>query len=184
MYGLFFSRDWSKQLHGYFAIYWSHLWLLENSNPNKIRVNRERYLKLTVTDLNYPNEPYTPPADSPEVQGMDTFFGNFMAEVSPINDLQQQSEIIACTQPTTAIQQTHEPDGNQTWSLYFDGSKSKEGAGAGCIIIDPAGNKTLMACILEFECTNNTAEYEAYCKVSEKPWTCTFKIWLYSTTLK
>jgi ribonuclease HI len=41
------------------------------------------------------------------------------------------------------------------------GSKSKEGAGAGCIIIDPAGNKTLLACRLEFECTNNIAEYEA-----------------------
>jgi ribonuclease HI len=45
--------------------------------------------------------------------------------------------------------------------LYFDGSKSKEGAGAGCIIIDSAGNKTLLACRLEFECTNNIAEYEA-----------------------
>jgi ribonuclease HI len=59
------------------------------------------------------------------------------------------------------MQQSHEPDENQIWSLYFDGSKSKEGAGAGYIIIDPVGNKTLMACRLEFECTNNTAEYEA-----------------------
>jgi ribonuclease HI len=161
VYGMFLSRDWSEQLHGYFATDWSHLWLPENGKPNKIRVNRERYLKFTVTDLNDPNEPYTPPADSPEVQGMDTFFGNFMAEVSPINNPQQQSEIKACTQPTASIQQSHEPDGNQIWSLYFDGSKSKEGAGAGCIIIDPAGNKTLLACRLEFECTNNIAEYEA-----------------------
>jgi ribonuclease HI len=161
VYGLFLSRDWSEQLHGYFATDWSHLWLPENGKPNKIRVNRERYLKFTVTDLNDPNEPYTPPADSPEVQGMDTFFGNFMAEVSPINNPQQQSEIIAYVQPTASMQQSHEPDGNQIWSLYFDGSKSKEGAGAGCIIIDPAGNKTLMACRLEFECTNNIAEYEA-----------------------
>jgi ribonuclease HI len=29
------------------------------------------------------------------------------------------------------------------------------------MIIDPAGNKTLIACMLEFECINNTAEYEA-----------------------
>ena len=64
-------------------------------------------------------------------------------------------------QPTASIQQSCEPDGNQIWSLYFDGSKSKEGAGAGCIIIDPAGNKTLMAFRLEFECTNNTEKYEA-----------------------
>jgi ribonuclease HI len=161
VYGLFLSRDWSEQLHGYFATDWSHLWLPENGKPNKIRVNREHYLNFTVIDLNDPNEPYTPPPGSPEVQGMDTFFGNFMAEVSPINSPQQQFEITACMQPTASMQQSHEPDGNQIWSLYFDGSKSKEGAGAGCIIIDPTGNKTLLACRLEFECTNNTAEYKA-----------------------
>jgi hypothetical protein len=111
-------------------------------------VNRERYLKFTVIDLNDPNEPYTPPADSPEVQGMDTYFGNFMDEVSPIKNPQKQSEIKAFTQPTASIQKSYEPDKNQIWSLYFDGSKSKEGAGAGCIIIDPAGNKTLLSCRL------------------------------------
>jgi ribonuclease HI/transposase InsO family protein len=161
VYGMFLSRDWSEQLHGYFATDWSHLWLPENGKPNKIRVNRERYLKFTVTDLNDPNEPYTPPANSPEAQGVDTYFGNFTAEVSPISDPQRQSEIKAFTQPTASIQKSCEPDQNQVWSLYFDGSKSKEGAGAGCIIIDPAGNKTLLACRLEFECTNNVAEYEA-----------------------
>jgi ribonuclease HI len=161
VYGIFLSRDWLEQLHGYFTTDWSHLWLPENGKPNKIRVNREHYLKFTVTDLNDPNEPYTPSADTPEVQGMDTFFGNFMAEASPIINPEQQSEIVAYMQPTTSIQQSHVPDGNQIWSLYFDGSKSKEGASAGCIIIDPAGNKTLIACRLEFECTNNTAEYEA-----------------------
>jgi hypothetical protein len=124
-------------------------------------VNREHYLKFTVTDLNDPNEPYTPPADSPEVQGMDTYFGNFTAEVSTIDDPQQSSKIKVCTQPTASIQKSCEPDENQIWSLYFDGSKSKEGAGASYIIIDPAGNKTLLTCRLEFECTNNVAEYEA-----------------------
>jgi ribonuclease HI len=161
VYGMFLSRDWSEQLHGYFATDWSHLWLPENGKPNKIRVNREHYLKFTVTDLNDPNEPYTPLADSPEVQGMDTYFGNFTAEFSTINVPQQQSEIKVFTQPTASIQKSCEPNKNQIWSLYFDGSKSKEGAGAGCIIIDPAGNKTLLACRLEFECTNNVAEYEA-----------------------
>jgi ribonuclease HI len=161
VYGMFLSRDWSEQLHGYFATDWSHLWLPENGKPNKIRVNRERYLKFTVTDLNDPNESYTTPADSPEVQVMDTYFGNFMAEVSPIKNPQQQSEIKAFTQPTASIQKSYEPDKNQIWSLYFDGSKSKEGVGAGCIIIDLAGNKTLLACRLEFECTNNIVEYEA-----------------------
>lgn len=47
------------------------------------------------------------------------------------------------------------------WKLYFDGSKSNEGAGAGCILISPEGNKTILTCKLEFNCTNNTEEYEA-----------------------
>jgi hypothetical protein len=86
VYGLFLSRDWSEQLHSDFMTDWSHLWLPENNKSNKIKVNRERYLKFMVTDLNDPNEPFTPFADSPEVQGMDTFFGNFMAEASTITN--------------------------------------------------------------------------------------------------
>jgi hypothetical protein len=92
---------------------------------------------------------------------MDTFFENFMAEASTITNPEQQSEIVAYMQPRDSMQWSHVPNGNQIWSLYFNGSKSKEGAGTGCVIIDPTGNKTLIACRLEFECTNNTAEYEA-----------------------
>jgi hypothetical protein len=44
VYGLFLSRDWSEQLHSYFTTDWSHLLLLENGKPNKIRVNCEHYL--------------------------------------------------------------------------------------------------------------------------------------------
>ena len=47
------------------------------------------------------------------------------------------------------------------WTLYFDGAKSKEGAGAGCLLVDPQGNKTSIACRMEFNCTNITVEYEA-----------------------
>jgi ribonuclease HI len=45
--------------------------------------------------------------------------------------------------------------------LYFDGSTSQEGSGEGCILIDPKGKQNFLSCRLEFECTNNTAEYEA-----------------------
>jgi ribonuclease HI len=47
------------------------------------------------------------------------------------------------------------------WNLFFDGSKSLEGVGVGCILKDPNGNKILITCRPEFQCTNNTAEYEA-----------------------
>ena len=47
------------------------------------------------------------------------------------------------------------------WTLFFDDCRSKEGACAGCVLIDPKGIKTMIAFRLEFECTNNVAEYEA-----------------------
>ena len=67
VYGLFLSRDWSEQLHVYFATDWPHLWLPENGHPNKIRINREHYLKHTVTDLNDENEPFTASTNSFEM---------------------------------------------------------------------------------------------------------------------
>ena len=45
--------------------------------------------------------------------------------------------------------------------MYFDGSKTQEGSGAGCALIDPKKNKHFLSCRLDFECTNNTTEYEA-----------------------
>ena len=50
------SRDWSAKLNGYFSTDWSHLWLPYKGHPNKIKVERENYMKHTVTDLNDPNE--------------------------------------------------------------------------------------------------------------------------------
>jgi ribonuclease HI len=47
------------------------------------------------------------------------------------------------------------------WNLFFDGSKYNEGAGVGCILKDPKGKKTLIAFGFEFQCTNNTVEYES-----------------------
>ena len=47
------------------------------------------------------------------------------------------------------------------WKLFFDGSKSNEGAGAGCMLVSLEGDKTMLTCRLKFECTNNTTKYEA-----------------------
>ena len=47
------------------------------------------------------------------------------------------------------------------WTLFFDGSKTLEGLGADYVLIDPKKNKHFLSCRLEFECTNNIAEYEA-----------------------
>ena len=45
--------------------------------------------------------------------------------------------------------------------MYFDGSETQEGSRACCVLIDHKINTHFLSCRLEFECTNNTAEYEA-----------------------
>ena len=45
--------------------------------------------------------------------------------------------------------------------MYFDGVVNNRGAGIGVILISPEGETIPMAKRLEFEVTNNQAEYEA-----------------------
>ena len=45
--------------------------------------------------------------------------------------------------------------------MYFDGSSSKEGVGAGVVLISPSGEVVIFMYKLEFITTNNTTKYEA-----------------------
>ena len=57
-YGLVLSRDWSENLHGYFAIVWSHMWLPYSGKPNQIRFDRDlKHMKYSVTDIGEENKP-------------------------------------------------------------------------------------------------------------------------------
>ncbi|XP_016192698.1 uncharacterized protein LOC107633604 [Arachis ipaensis] len=47
------------------------------------------------------------------------------------------------------------------WKLYFDGSKHKDGAGVGILIISPEGIPSEFLFELKYPCSNNVAEYEA-----------------------
>jgi hypothetical protein len=51
-----------------------------------------------LIDLNDPNEPFVTSTNSIETQGMNTFFDNFMTEISSITDPEQQSEFTDYTQ--------------------------------------------------------------------------------------
>ena len=141
-------------------------------------------MKHMVTDLNDSNEPIM---FSNSILGnfyFDTFFGELEAELSPFANSNEQYELLHTTQivePHCNIVEdcTKVVTNNCTdlvpnssnfsleltdpfiWTLYFDGSRNKEGAGAICLLIDPHGNRMMISCHLEFECTNNVAEYEA-----------------------
>jgi ribonuclease HI len=47
------------------------------------------------------------------------------------------------------------------WTLFFDGSARNKKARAGVVLIDPNGEEVKYMVLLDFEATNNMAEYEA-----------------------
>ncbi|GKA93483.1 reverse transcriptase domain-containing protein [Tanacetum coccineum] len=61
--------------------------------------------------------------------------------------------------PTVKEKEVSDP--SNEWKLYTDGASSPDGAGAGLMLIDPAGKEYTYALRFEFETTNNEAEYEA-----------------------
>jgi hypothetical protein len=50
---------------------------------------------------------------------------------------------------------------HETWTMYFDGSVMKEGAGVSLVFILPLGVRMEYMVRLHFQASNNTTEYEA-----------------------
>lgn len=48
------------------------------------------------------------------------------------------------------------------WTLYFDGSHTQHGSGAGVLFITPQGDYILRSYRLSFPCTNNIEEYDTF----------------------
>ena len=123
-----------------------------------------------VIDLNDTDEPVM--FSNPILGNLcfDTLSGEIDVELSPFANLDTQYELLHCTQiaksnctlvdisSTKFCTEIIDPN---LWNLYFDGSRNKDGVGVGCLLIDLHGNRTQLSCHLEFECTNNVAEYEA-----------------------
>ena len=172
-YGLMLNRDWSSQLNGYFATDWSHLWHPYKGNLNQIRVNKERYMKHTVTESESVNEPILFINSILENYYVDIYFWDFPTKSSSIPN-NTISELLFCTHEPTPRDDKLEVNLNkftlydELCTLHFDGSKTKEDVSVKCILIDPKRNKTLIVCRLEFECANNVIAYEALIQALRK----------------
>jgi ribonuclease HI len=62
---------------------------------------------------------------------------------------------------TPGAQDEESTKDNEAWTVFCDGSWGTFGAGAAAILISSSRIKTCCATRLEFNCTNNIAEYEA-----------------------
>ncbi|KAK5794557.1 hypothetical protein PVK06_035794 [Gossypium arboreum] len=47
------------------------------------------------------------------------------------------------------------------WKMNFDGASNAVGNGIGAVLVSPNGDHYPFTCKLDFDCTNNMAEYEA-----------------------
>ena len=97
-YGVILRRDWLAKMNGYFATDCSHIWLPYKGQPNKIKVEHDRYMKHRVTDLDNTNEPIM---FSNSILGnlfFDTFFGELEAGLlSPLANSEKQSKLLRIT---------------------------------------------------------------------------------------
>ena len=116
------------------------MWLPYNGKPNHIKVERERHQKYIVTELEGENEPI---AYNNNIIGnyyVDSFLGNFNAHTSTylehffFSQVKKNSQ----TDSSKCVNFVDTPVNNSLfWKLFFDGSKSNDGAGAGCVLFSP-----------------------------------------------
>jgi hypothetical protein len=92
-YGLLLSRDWYEKINIYFGMEWAHLWLPLKGYKNMIKIDRERYMKHTVTDLETPNEPSSTYFPILGNYSCESYFGNFAPLLSDV-PLTQNYELI------------------------------------------------------------------------------------------
>ena len=93
-YGVILNRYWSAKLNRYFSTDWSHLWLPYKVQSNKIKVEQENYMKLTVTDLNDPNETIMFSRSILNNFSFDTFFEELEDELSHTMNLDKKSKLL------------------------------------------------------------------------------------------
>ena len=72
----------------------------------------------------------------------ESFLGNFNAHTSPFLEkiVVSQIENYSQTDTSKCVNFVKKPVHKSLfWKLFFDGSKSNDGAGAGCILVNPEG---------------------------------------------
>ncbi len=119
-------------------------------NGDEKRLYREVKLQHVVSR--------NPNAKNHPIYAKDDFFGCFSLSVDPGFE---NGNVGINIELQTKAQPILEKEADAKWKLYFDGACSKEGAGAGVILISPEGTILPFSHKLDFEATNNVAEYEA-----------------------
>jgi ribonuclease HI len=103
--------------------------------------------------------------NNPSATGRVSLWG---IELSPLDIMYEKRKAIKSqvlpdfTAEWLELQSIGPPDLSSVWTMYFNGSKRVQGAGAGVVLISPQGDKLKYALRISFpQASNNEAEYEA-----------------------
>lgn len=102
---------------------------------------------------------YKEPRAPRVIENVDPSMLNCMIDVDLDNFRIQP--ILSQLKNTNSIVIELESQQHSLWQMYFDGACSKEGSGVGVPFVSPSGITFKYSFLLAFQCTNNTAEYEA-----------------------
>jgi ribonuclease HI len=144
-FGMLLSRSWIKRLGGTLQMDLTYATIPVFGGEHR-RLYREAQLAYIISDE-------ADPTNHP-IFSFDTDLGSSLLHLTdaPEPPLEIRKPISLCedSPPITSV-----------WKMFFDGASSKEGVGAGVVFVSPAQETTSLSYKLEFEATNNVAEYEA-----------------------
>jgi ribonuclease HI len=144
--GMLLLRSWIKRLGGNLQMDLSYATILVFGGENT-RLYKEAQLDYIISDeANPTNHP---------VFSLDTDLGSSILQINdaPKNPLEIRKQSVTFCEES--------PLTTSVWKMFFDGSSSKEGDGAGVVFVSPAHETISLSYKLEFETTNNVEEYEA-----------------------
>jgi ribonuclease HI len=145
-FGMLLSRSWIKNLGGTLQMDLTYATIPIFGGEHR-RMYREAQLAYIVSDE-------ADPTNHP-IFTLDTDLGSNLLQLTntPEDPLQIRKQPILPHEVSPSI--------TSVWKMFFDGASSKDGVGAGIVLVSPTQETIALSYKLEFEATNNVAEYEA-----------------------
>jgi hypothetical protein len=145
-FGMLLSRYWIKRLGGTLQMELTYATIPVFGGEHR-RLYREAQLAYIISDeANPTNHP---------IFSLDTDLGSNLLQLTHA----PEPPLKLRKQPTISLKLP--PSITPIWKLFFDGASSREGAGSGVVFVSPDQETISLSYKLEFEATNNVAEYEA-----------------------
>jgi ribonuclease HI len=145
-FGMLLSRSWIKRLGGTLQMDLTYATIPVFGGEHR-RLYREAQLAYIISDE-------ADPTNHP-IFSLDTDLGSSLLQLTdapepPLEIRKQSLTLCEDSPPITSV-----------WKMFFDGASSREGVGAGVVFVSPVQEIISLSYKLEFETTNNVAEYEA-----------------------